>query len=175
MFASRALLPATVAVAMSMALAACHKSEEPTAAATTEAADNGPDAKPGIAASDGRLVLPPVAGRPGVVYFRVRNDNPAKVSLAGVYVEGVGKTEMHQTQGGKMSSVSSLDIAPGQQLDFAPGGYHVMAFDIGDSLKAGGSTEMTLTFSDGDKLSMPIQIDAMGNDAGPGDMPGMDH
>ena len=44
-----------------------------------------------------------------------------------------------------------------------------MAFDVADNLKAGGETELTLTFSDGDKVSLPVKIEAMGA------LPGVKH
>jgi len=47
-----------------------------------------------------------------------------------------------------------------------------MAFDIDPKLKPGGETEMTLTFADRDKLSIPIKVEAMGGGDG---MAGMRH
>lgn len=154
------------------ALAGCQQAEAPAPVDTgSEAA--GPDAKPGMAASDGRLVLPVVAGRPGAVYFTLRNDGDLPATLAGVHVAGAAKAEMHKTEGGSMAPVDTVELAPGAAIEFAPGGYHVMAFELADTLKAGEMTELTLTFSDGDKLSMPLHIEAMGGDGQA--MPGMHH
>ncbi|WP_337192558.1 copper chaperone PCu(A)C [Novosphingobium silvae] len=168
-----AALLATVALAL--ALGGCGKApDSPTQ--TNEATVSGPDAKPGLAASDGKLVLPVIAGRPGAVYFTVRNDGSVPATLAGVHLAGASKAEMHQTKGGSMAPVESLPIDPGASVVFAPGGLHVMAFGLSDSVKAGGTTEMTLTFSDGDKLSMPLHVEAMGSEgAGGHDMGGMHH
>lgn len=151
-------------------LSACNSSEPPVAEETTAPAATsgsiGPDAKPGVSAAQGRLVLPVVAGRPGVVYFRITNSNEAAVFLAGVHVESVGKAEMHRTEGGKMAAVDRVEIAPGAEIVFEPGGLHVMAFEVDGSLQPGGSTEMTLTFADGDKLSLPITVETMGAGTG---------
>ena len=62
-----------------------------------------------------------------------------------------------------MSPVDAVTIDPGATIEFAPGGYHVMAFELADELRSGSSTELTLTFSDGDKLSMPLHIETMGD------------
>ncbi|HKX78791.1 MAG TPA: copper chaperone PCu(A)C [Novosphingobium sp.] len=132
---------------------------EPSAAAQTVPA--GPDAKPGLSLTDGKLLLPVVAGRPGAVYFTLRNNGDKAVTLAGVHVEGAGKMEMHETKGGTMSPVKDLPLEPGKTLEFARGGLHVMAFDLADTLKAGGVAEITLSFADGDKLSAPLAIEAM--------------
>lgn len=148
-------------------LAGCKGSQAPTPSESTAAADAmGPDAKPGVTAGGARLVLPAVPGRPGVAYFRVGNNTGAKIAIAGVHVDGVGKTEMHKTSGGVMSPVETVEVAPGAVVTFAPGGLHVMAFEIGDTLKAGGSSELTMTFADGDKISIPIKVEAMGAAAG---------
>lgn len=153
-------------------LGACGK-EPDSPTASNEATLSGPDAKPGLVASDGKLVLPVIAGRPGAVYFTVRNTGAEPVTLAAVHVEGAAKAQMHQTNGGSMAPVESLPIDPGASVIFAPGGLHVMIFDLSDKLKAGGTAELTLTFSDGDKLSMPLQVEAMGG-AASGDMSGHD-
>lgn len=142
---------------------------------SNQATLSGPDAKPGLAASDGKLVLPVIAGRPAAAYFTVRNDGAEPVTLAGVSVLGAEKAEMHQTNGGSMAAVESLPIDPGASVVFAPGGLHVMVFGLPETLKTGGNAEVTLTFSDGDKLSMPLRVESMGVDAGDHGMEGMHH
>lgn len=178
--------PALMAcLAGALALSACQGNNPDTAetGAASEASDSSnPDGKPGIAASGARLVLPVVAGRPAAIYFTVSNNGDTAAQLVSVYVNGAGKTEMHQTEGGKMSAVETVDIAPSASVEFAPGGYHVMAFELADTLQAGATSEMTLTFSDGDKYSMPIAIEKMGAGMSSemeggmgGDMEGMHH
>ena len=148
-------------VALALALSACQKTESP--AAPTEAAEtSGPDAKPGLAADGGRLVMPVVAGRPAAAYFTLRNNGPEPVTLAAAHIDGVGKAELHETTGGKMASMDAVEVGAGEAVAFAPGGKHVMAFDLADTLTPGGTTEMTLTFADGDKVSFPLAIETMG-------------
>ncbi|WP_237713935.1 copper chaperone PCu(A)C [Novosphingobium sp. Rr 2-17] len=156
--------------AMAVMLAGCGKSPEPAGSEAAPApvetkASNGPDAKPGISASGARLVLPVIPGRPAAAYFTVRNDGGAEATLVGVHVADAGSTQMHRTQGGTMAQVDKLAIAPGGALEFAPGGLHAMVFDPGTELKAGGTSELTLTFSDGDKISIPLSIEGMGPQA----------
>jgi hypothetical protein len=166
----------TLGLAMTAGLGACKQQATPSAQQTGagDQGDNalGPDAKPGITAGAARLVLPIVPGRPGVIYLRVANMSKSKITLAGVHVDGVGKAEIHRTSGGAMTPVDHVDIAPGASIAFVPGGLHAMAFGIADSLKAGQQTEATLTFADGDKTSLPIKIEAMGEGNG---MSGMKH
>lgn len=178
-------LALSAAVAIAVPLAGCQKPEAPASQETQSAAAN-PDAKPGMSGSGGRLVLPVVAGRPAAVYFTLRNDGTGTATLAGVHIAGTGEAQMHKTEGGSMKPIDKLDITPGSSVEFGPGGLHVMAFNPDASLKEGGTAELTLTFSDGDKLSMPLRIETMGagmggsvtDDAGMGDhedMPGMPH
>ncbi|HUD28564.1 MAG TPA: copper chaperone PCu(A)C [Novosphingobium sp.] len=156
--------------ALIAALGGCGK-EPDSPTESNEATLSGPDAKPGLAASDGKIVLPVIAGRPAAVYFTVRNDGAEPVTLSAVSVLGAEKAEMHQTNGGSMAAVASLPIDPGASVVFAPGGLHVMVFGLPETLKPGGNAELTLTFSDGDKLSMPLRVETMGSD----DMQGMHH
>lgn len=151
-----------------LALAGCQQqSQDKQAAAAPGQAANGPDAKPGLKLREGRLVLPAVKGNPGAAYFLLDNASSKAAVLAGVSIDGAGKTEMHQTTGDGMGSVERVELAPGTSIAFAPGKLHVMAFDLDAKLQPGGATEMTLSFADGDKLSAPLAIEAPGG--------GMDH
>jgi hypothetical protein len=173
MISQRTALPMALMVSLA-AVSACKRSAAPaTQESPSGSADAlGPDAKPGVSAGAARLVLPVVPGRPGVAYFRVTNNTGAPITLASVHVQGAGKAEMHRTSGGQMAPVDHVDIAPGAVTTFAPGGLHVMAFDIKPDLAPSQQGELTLTFADGDKLSLPMKVEAMGADDG---MPGMSH
>ncbi|MDG2002678.1 MAG: copper chaperone PCu(A)C [Novosphingobium sp.] len=144
-----------------LSLAGCQQSDQ-AAQAPQESAAPAPDAKPGLSTSDGILTLPVVAGRPGAAYFTLANGSENAVELAAVHVEGAIGAEMHETTGGTMAKLASLPIEPGESIAFARGGKHVMVFDLSDELKPGGTTEMTLSFTDGDKLSAPLAIEDMG-------------
>lgn len=160
-----------LACILPISAAACQQGTGPSNESET-AQEADPDAKPGISLSDGKLMLPLVSGRPGAAYFTLRNDGENPATLAGVYVDGADSAEMHETRGGTMAPVGNLEIAPGNELKFERGGLHVMAFGLSEDFAAGGSTEITLTFSDGDKLSAPLKIEST---ADSGSMPGMDH
>lgn len=159
------------ALLLSGTLAACQQPAQPSGESDT-AEQAAPEAKPGLSLTGGTLMLPVVEGRPGAAYFSLTNGGDEQVTLAGAYIEGAAKAEIHETKGGTMSPVETIDIAPGQTLEFARGGLHVMAFDLSDDLSQGGTAEITLTFSDGDKLSAPLKIQSMTSE---GAMKGMDH
>lgn len=162
-------------VASLLLVAAC-KQESPTpqasqgAEATASATAATTTAQAGITASDGKLVLPAVKGNPGAAYFMLSNSATKPTTLTSVAIEGVGKAEMHETKGGTMTPLPSLDVPAGDMVMFERGGRHVMAFDLDAKLAAGGTAEMTLTFADGTKVSLPLAIEAAG-----GPDSGMDH
>ncbi|MEZ5737396.1 MAG: copper chaperone PCu(A)C [Novosphingobium sp.] len=151
-----------------LAVAACQQSKETPAEAN-------PDAKPGLSISGGTLVLPAVKGNPGAAYFTLTNSGDAPTSLANVYIDGAGKTEMHETKDGVMSPLNWVQLDPGATVKFERGGKHVMAFELADTLKPGDSAEMTLTFSGGDKLSAPLAVEAAGGGSSMTNMGDMEH
>jgi periplasmic copper chaperone A len=150
-----------LAAVAALALSACDKapSEAPKAAESTAAA---PDAKPGVAIAAARLVLPAVAGNPGAVYFMLDNRTAKEVRIAAIAIDGAAKVEMHQSTKGKMMPVDAVEVSAGTSVALEPGKLHAMVFTLDPKLKAGGNTEMTLTFADGDKVSVPLSIEAPG-------------
>ena len=157
---TRAAIAAAIAA---LALGGCGQAKQQPVAEKTMAA---PDTKPGIALAGARLVLPAVAGNPGAAYFQIDNSAGASIVIAGIAIDGADTTEVHQTIGDAMTSVDSVEIAPGTSMKFEPGQLHVMVFKLDPNLKAGGNTEVTVTFADGDKVSAPMKIEAAGGGGG---------
>ena len=162
----------TIAAIAALALCSCQQAKQPSpkADASAEASKAAPAGKPGITIAGGKLVLPAVQGNPGAAYFQIDNSAGANVAIAAITIDGTEKTEVHQTAGDTMTKVDSVEIAPSTSMKFEPGKLHVMVFNPGATLKAGGTTEMTITFADGDKSSAPLKIEAAG-----GGMGGMAH
>lgn len=146
------------AAALSLALAACSQSDE-----TAKPLDENPT---GLVVSNARLLLSPVAGNPAAVYFDLKNDGARAVAVRRADVEGAKSTSMHDmmeyNREMTMADMGPLTVKQGETIKFEPGGKHVMAFDLSPELKAGGSTELTLTIAGGDKVSAPVSIDAAG-------------
>ena len=121
-----------------------------------------PDAKPGLSLSAAKMVLPTVSGNPAAAYFTLSNGGDKPVEIAGVHIEGAQNTEFHQTAGGTMNLLDSPTVPAKGSLQFAPGGNHVMVFGLAETLAANTTSEVTVTFADGDKISAPIWIEAPG-------------
>lgn len=152
--------------ALIAALAACQQQTAPESPASEAAAPAVPDAKPGLALSDGRLVLPAVKDNPGAAYFSLANSSDKPAEIAAVDVAGAGMAMLHETMQmdgySTMNEMKSPAIQPGETLVFAPGGKHVMVYKLPEALKPGATVEMTITFADGDKLSAPLAVEAPG-------------
>lgn len=145
--------------ALVLALAGCGSNQPQHS--PSEAAEAAPDAPPGITLSDARIQLPLVSGRPGAAYFTVSQANGAPRKVVGVAVEMAGRAEMHETKGGTMAPVSEVEVGPGKTIKFAPGGYHVMLFDLDPKLRFSKDAELTLTFDGGDKASARAPVTTM--------------
>lgn len=145
-------------LAAALALTACEAKKD-TAEQAPEPLSVAPDAKPGLVATNGMLVLSAVKGNPAGAYFNLFNSGDKPATLAAVSVEGADKAEMHETKGGTMTPVTSVEVKPGETVKFERGGKHVMVHGLSDTVTAGGSAELTLTFADGDKLSAPLMVE----------------
>ncbi|MDB5723698.1 MAG: copper chaperone PCu(A)C [Novosphingobium sp.] len=137
-----------------LALASCNQGPASSADETPVAGQ--------LSVTGGKLVLPAVSGNPGAAYFTVTNGTKQPASLAAATVEGASKAEMHESMAGSMQPLTVLTLGPGAAVTFEPGGKHVMVFGVPQSLKAGGTSKITLTFSGGQTASGPLQVAAPG-------------
>lgn len=157
----RKSLFAAIALAVGgMSLSACSDNSD-TATATA------PEGVPGLVVTNARLVLPPVEGNPGAVYFDMANDGDSNIAVRTVNVAGAKTTEIHamsQVDGKMVMGVAQpVLIRSGEKASFKPGDRHVMAFDLSPDLKPGGTTEVTVIVAGGDKTSFPAEIRGAGD------------
>ena len=112
--------------------------------------------------------LPAVTGRPGAAYFTLRGGK-ADSALARVFTPSAQRAELHESMAaGTMTTMRPLAAVPlpaGGTVAFAPGGNHVMLFDIDPALKAGGTAPLTLELSDGKRLTASAKVVAAGDPA----------
>ena len=127
-------------------------------------AEAGPVAPEGISVTNARLMLPAVAGNPGAVYFDVANSGSEGRMIRAASVAGAGSAMMHSTGEGGMQEALQEMVPPGGTLKFEPGGAHVMAMNLADTVKPGSKAEVTLTFVGGDKVTFPAEVRAAGDE-----------
>jgi hypothetical protein len=126
-----------------------------------EQAEAAPEAPEGVTVTNARLMLPAVAGNPGAVYFDIANTSDRNRVIRKAEVAGAGSAMMHTAD---MQEMTQVMVGPGATVKFEPGGQHVMAMDLADTVSAGGNAEVTVTFVGGDKVSFPAEVRAAGDE-----------
>ncbi|WP_108792367.1 copper chaperone PCu(A)C [Erythrobacter sp. Alg231-14] len=149
------------AMVASLALAACGGEAE-----TVEAPPEG--VVPGLEVTDARLVLAPVAGNPAAVYFDVVYNGERGVSISGASVEGASSAAVHAMMEYNfemtMAEAGPIALPAGEEKSFEPGGLHIMAFELGEGMEAGGTAEVTLNISGGARHKFDAEIRAAGEE-----------
>lgn len=112
--------------------------------------------------SEAQLRLMP-GDLPGAGYFRLHNAGDETVTLVGADSDAYENVMLHMTKSedgmSSMHSVSELEVAPGDTLEFAPKGYHLMFMKRARPLAVGDEIEVTLEFA-GDRR-LPVTFDVV--------------
>lgn len=92
----------------------------------------------------------------GAGYFVVRNAGSQPRTLTGATSPAATQVTLHEgsvdAQGvARMRAMPSLQLAPGQRVEFAPGGNHLMLEGLKAPLRVGSEVPVTFQFSDGEK------------------------
>ncbi len=99
----------------------------------------------------------PAPGRPWAGYFSFRNGRTAD-RLVAAETPGA-RIEMHSMTMAEgvmqMRKLDGLDIAPGAEVSFAPGGNHLMLFDVKGAPK---SLPITLVFASGARIAALAEV-----------------
>ncbi len=113
--------------------------------------------------------LAAVQGRPAAAYFTIHG-GPTDAALISVSTDVAIKSEMHETKtlpGGAMTmdAVKSVPVPALKPVAFAPGGKHVMLFDVNPGIKPGAAITFIFTFADGLRIEKDAQVIAAGDPA----------
>jgi periplasmic copper chaperone A len=90
-------------------------------------------------------------------------------TLVGVASAVAKAAELHEVRndGGlmRMRPMDALELPAGKLVELRPGGYHVMLLDLSETLRAGSTVPLTLTFQgrDGGRttVSVPAEVRAL--------------
>ena len=93
------------------------------------------------------------ASVPSGGYFTLHNAEDKAVVLTAVESPACGMLMMHRSVNGGMDHVMSLDVAAGETVRFAPGGYHLMCMDAKPMLKPGAQVPVNFRFAGGEVLT----------------------
>lgn len=112
----------------------------------------------------------PGGAKIGGAYLTIENKGTAPDRLVGGSADVAGKVEVHEmavTDGVmKMRGLDKgLAIEPGKTVKLAPGGYHLMLFDLKTPLKQGDKVPVTLQFEKAGKVQVTLDIQGVGAQA----------
>lgn len=117
--------------------------------------------QPPVSVSDARIRwLPgdlPMAG-----YFVITSQASGPLRLVGAASPAFGGVMVHRSVEkdgmARMVHVDGVDLAPGQPVAFAPGGYHLMLMNRTRDLHTGEEVPVTLQFGDGQTLVVSFRV-----------------
>lgn len=128
------------------------------AAAATATPDTAPE---GVRVEDCWIRSMPAA-LPSGGYFVVHNSGKQPVTLTGVESPAYGATMLHQTvtRDGmtRMEHTGQVVVAPGGELAFKPGGYHMMLEKPVQRLEPGQTVDVTFLFGTAGRLSASCEL-----------------
>jgi copper(I)-binding protein len=109
----------------------------------------------------------PSGAKVGGAYVTIENKGAAPDRLVGGSADVAGKVEVHEmaTIDGVMKMrqlEKGLTIEPGKTVKLAPGGYHLMLFDLKSPLKQGDKVPVTLQFEKAGKVQVSLDVQAVG-------------
>ena len=109
----------------------------------------------------------PGGAKIGGGYLTIENKGSAPDRLIGGSAEIAGKVEVHEmTTSNGVMTMRALDnglvIEPGKTVKLAPGGYHLMMFDLKSPLKQGDKLPLTLDFEKAGKVKLSLDVEGVG-------------
>jgi periplasmic copper chaperone A len=115
----------------------------------------------------------PGGAKIGGAYLTIENKGSTPDRLIGGSGNIAGKIEVHEMalNNGVMTMRpldKGLAIEPGKTVKLAPGGYHLMMFDLKSPLKQGDSVPITLEFEKAGKVNLSLDVGGIGA-SGPAD------
>jgi copper(I)-binding protein len=120
----------------------------------------------------------PGGAKIGSGYLTIENKGSAPDRLISGSADVADKVQIHEmaTTNGVMTMRpldNGLTIEPGKTVKLAPGGYHLMLFDLKSPLKQGDKVPVTLEFEKAGKVKLSLDVQGIGaqgpagaNDAG---------
>lgn len=96
-------------------------------------------------------------------YFQLHNGTDSTVRLVAAESPAFRRVMLHRSGsdegGSRMEHVDRVDVPAGEEVDFAPGGYHLMLMAPREEVAVGEEVDLTLRFADGreETVSVPVQ------------------
>ena len=102
------------------------------------------------------------AAKTGVVYLKLVNRTAQADRLRAVSADVAGHAALHvhamNNDVATMDAIACLELAPAAEVEFAPGGLHVMLMGLSKPLREGDSFPLRLTFDRAGEISVDIPV-----------------
>ena len=109
------------------------------------------------------------SAKTGVVYLRLVNRTAAGDRLRAVSTEVADHAALHlhvmKNDIMSMQEIACLELAAGTELEFAPGGLHVMLIGLSRALHPGDRFPLRFTFDRAGEISVEVPVKALGEGA----------
>ena len=96
------------------------------------------------------------------VYLKLENTGKKQRTLLNLFTPAAAVAEVHRSyyeEGmNKMRPVHHLVLAPQSQLQFAPGGYHIMLMQFDQMPELDSEFMLTLEFDGSEQVVVPVQV-----------------
>jgi len=145
------IIAASAAIISILGLTACSKSADGPTLQVTEPVVRSIDAMSTTNATTGKAMTGS--------FMTISNTSSEDVTLIGGSSPVAGIVEIHEVIDGKMVPMAGgLTIPANGSVELRMGGYHVMLLELSQSLVAGDEVEVTLEFSNGEKLTYTAPV-----------------
>jgi len=98
----------------------------------------------------------------GAVYFVIHNHSSQADELISVTSDIAAAAEMHESKMSgdimQMNPVESVPLEPFTEIEFAPGGLHVMLVNLKQDVKAGDEIEVILHFKNFEDITAVLPV-----------------
>ena len=115
-------------------------------------------------------------GENGAVYFVIHNHSSEVDELIDVISDIAAAAEMHESKMSgdvmQMDQVESVPLKAFAEIEFAPGGLHIMLVDLKQDVRVGDEIEVVLHFKNFEEIKI---IAPVRETAAPDDHPSEDH
>ncbi|MEO1306877.1 MAG: copper chaperone PCu(A)C [Pseudomonadota bacterium] len=123
----------------------------------------------GIRVEDPFVPLAPPTARVHAAYITLTNDGAAERQLVSISADGYAMAHLHLSEEkdgvATMSSVDLIALAPGQTVNFEPGGLHIMLMGPANPLAEGETVSLTLEFANGETEAVDAMVMPLGHGA----------
>lgn len=116
--------------------------------------------KPKVTITNAWARAMPAGATVGAAYLAITTDATDRLIAIETPVAGRAELHTHEMADGiiKMRRVDSLEVKPGETSKMAPGGNHLMLFDMKQPLAAGSTVPLTLTFEKAGAVSATANV-----------------